>query len=52
MDCLFRSGIQHSLSILMMRFQGVMSIVNILQKSTIGGYVSLSILNLAAVVKC
>jgi hypothetical protein len=30
----------------MMQFQGVMSIVNILQKSMIGGYVSLSILNL------
>jgi hypothetical protein len=29
-----------------MQFQGVMSIANILQKSMIGGYVSLSILNL------
>ena len=35
----FRSGIQHSLSIRTMQFQGVMSIVNILQKSMIEGYV-------------
>jgi hypothetical protein len=48
MVCLFRSEIQHSLSIPMMQFQGVMSIANILQKSMIGGYVSLPILNLDA----
>lgn len=35
----FRSGIQHLLLIPMMPFQGVMSIVSILQKSTIEGYV-------------
>jgi hypothetical protein len=42
----FRSGIQRSLSIRTMQFQGVMSIVNILQKSMIEGYVFNSSLKL------